>query len=199
MTKGEFEELYLKFRPGLVSLARNTLARNYHTSYSPEDVLQDAVLKVYRILRPDAVPAQVLALLYKAVSHAAIDAIRKQVPMQLGHGGNVMADQWESNGDMVAGAWRENQDTDIDSRATPDDEECWAVLADLADKLHPSYSDVLAVDYCGMTAEEGAALLGVTVSAYKTRLYRARKAAQKIVGPLHLFASLPRPIRRIVR
>jgi RNA polymerase sigma factor (sigma-70 family) len=199
VTKSEFEDLFLRHRLYLLGLAKRVLARTRATTTTPEDVVQEAALKTYRLLDGTQPPGQVVSLLRLATRHVAIDVIRRPNALAMGQGYDAMKAQGIINGTRKEDGSEEQYAAIVDDRSTPDTEETWAVLDSLTAKMSPNHGDALVMDYAGFTAEEAAALLGVTVSAYKSRLYRARKDAQKLVGPLHLFASLPRPVRRIVR
>jgi RNA polymerase sigma factor (sigma-70 family) len=199
VTKGEFEDLFLRHRVYLLGLAKRVLARTISTAMTPDDVVQEAALKTYRLLDGSQPPGQIVSLLRLATRHVAIDAIRRPNALAMGQGYDAARAQGIINGTRKEDGSEEQCAAIVDDRSMPDAEEAWALLDSLTEKMCPNYGDALVMDYAGFTAEEAAALLGVTVSAYKSRLYRARKQAQEIVGPLHLFASLPRPVRRIVR
>lgn len=55
-----------------------------------------------------------------------------------------------------------------------------AVCNEAIDELAIEHADVIRCAYLGLTGPQAAAILGITVSAYKSRLGRARKAAQRL-------------------
>ena len=199
MTKNEFGDLFLKHRASLIAIADGVLSRSRCTSITADDVVQDAALKTMRSMDGSQCAGQLVAILRIATRHVAIDAIRKRTPVQLGDWHEKIKAQEVTNGEANEGGRFDTTENCEDEKATPGETEAWAILEALSLQLHSGYGDVLMLDYCQFSAEDGAALLGLTVSGYKTRLYRARKAAQKIVGPSHLYASFHRNNKRILR
>lgn len=55
----------------------------------------------------------------------------------------------------------------------------WQIMGGLPEP----YQHVWLADVLGYEASEGADMIGITVAAYKSRLYRAREIAKKLLGP----------------
>jgi RNA polymerase sigma-70 factor (ECF subfamily) len=127
----------------------------------PEDALQDGLLAAWRGAGTFRGEASVRSWLFQVVLHASRRRSRRRAGEPARH------DALEDAADVAAG------DPRADERLAA--RETGAALERALASLSPPAAEVLLLrDVEGLSGEETAAVLGVTVAAMKTRLHRAR-------------------------
>lgn len=153
-----------------------------HDPPEAEDVLQDTFLKVFVHLQEFRKESRFSTWLTRIAANEALTrlrrpAMRKQISLDA---------PIEVHGERLAR--RETQDQQDDAEEAYRRLELRTMLSNVSEKLTPSSRMVLALRYeQDVSTEATARLLGLSISAVKTRLLRARLAARQalkeFVGP----------------
>ena len=192
-------KVFLKHRASLLRYAE-TLSRTMR-GVDPEDIIQQAYFQAVRVYRPECGPGGVYTVLGHACRTVALDELRKA--RRYADKSFGAAEAASSRGTTIRGTGPFQAIGFEEALADPlspiEDAEALALMEFVESNLPENYQGVLALRYFGFSQEEAAALMGLTKSAYKSRLYRAKAKAQEILGPAHQFESIPRPNIRIAR
>lgn len=148
-----FGAIHDRYRPRLLAYARQMLGGSRPDA---EDVLQDVLLRAYHALRVDARPLTLRAWLYRVAHNRCIDQLRRPSP--------AAADIFDLN--------RGLQQDPIDAAERRDD--LRRLIEDVRRLPEQQRSALLMREMEGLSYNELAAALGVTVPAVKSLLVRAR-------------------------
>lgn len=153
-----FERLFYEFQGAIVSY----LYRLVGDAAQAEELAQDVFVRAYQALPRLKEGSNYRAWLYRIATHAAYDALRRRrlvhfLPLD------------GQRGDLSASAHTENSAADAVQQALM--------------RLPPEYRVPLVLfSVQGYSTAEIAEMLGISVGAVKTRLYRAREAFRRIYG-----------------
>jgi RNA polymerase sigma-70 factor (ECF subfamily) len=158
-----FEELVNRYENKIFRLTKNITGNQEDA----EDAMQDAFLKAYSHLDGFQGDSRFYTWLVRIAANEALMRLRKRRP------GQVSLDEpIEGDADLIP---REVEDW----RASPEREyaqaEMQRILAEVIEKLEPDYRIVLVLrDLEELSTQETAETLGISVTAVKSRLLRAR-------------------------
>ena len=158
-----FEELVNRYESKIFRLTKN-ITGNHEDA---EDAMQDAFLKAYAHLDGFQGDSRFYTWLVRIAANEALMRLRKRRPGQLS-----LDEPIEGDDDLMP---RELEDW----RPSPEREyaqaEMQGILADAIEKLEPEYRIVLVLrDLEELSTQETADALGISVTAVKSRLLRAR-------------------------
>jgi len=158
-----FEELVNRYERKILRLTRNITGNQEDA----EDAMQDAFLKAYAHLDGFQGDSRFYTWLVRIAANEALMRLRKRRPGQFS-----LDEPVEGDKDLMP---RELEDW----RPSPESEyaqaEMQQILGHAVDKLEPEYRIVLALrDVEELSTQETAEALGISVSAVKSRLLRAR-------------------------
>jgi RNA polymerase sigma-70 factor, ECF subfamily len=158
-----FEELVNRYENKIFRLTRNITGNQEDA----EDAMQDAFLKAYSHLDGFQGDSRFYTWLVRIAANEALMRLRKRRPGQLS-----LDEPIEGDADLMP---RELEDW----RPSPEREyaqsEMQHILAEVIEKLEPEYRIVLVLrDLEEMSTQETAETLGISVTAVKSRLLRAR-------------------------
>jgi RNA polymerase sigma-70 factor (ECF subfamily) len=157
------EEIWREFHDGLLGF----ISRRVPSRETAEDILQDVMLRIHRsaagVERAEAVGAWVHAIARNAIAdHYRSASVRRELA-----GGAAI---------------------DPDGAAEPEDEppdvraELATCIAPLLRRLSPSFREALALtELEGLTQEEAAARVGISLSGMKSRVQRARTQLRQVL------------------
>lgn len=143
--------------------AYNIAYRMVHDPSDADDVVQDAFLSAYRARDRFRGDAQVTTWLYRIVVNAALQKLRKERrPREMAQSGveEVEVPDWTPG----------PEETTLNSELRDQLEEALAALPD------DMRAAVVLRDVEHLSAAEAAAVVGVSLSAFKARLHRGRVA-----------------------
>lgn len=160
---GAFEELVNRYENKIFRLTMNITGNREDA----EDAMQDAFLKAYAHLDGFQGDSRFYTWLVRIAANEALMRLRKRRPGQFS-----LDEPVESDGDLVP---RELEDW----RPSPEREyaqaEMQKILAEVIERLEPEYRIVLVLrDLEELSTQETADALGISVTAVKSRLLRAR-------------------------
>jgi len=149
--------------------------------HEAEDVLQDAFLKAFVHLGEFRKESRFSTWLTRIAANEALTRLRRRGQKRISLDAPI-----EVHGERLAP--RETQDEQDDAEEAYRRLELRTMLSNVIEKLTPSSRMVLALRYeQDVSTEATARLLGLSISAVKTRLLRARLAAREalkeFVGP----------------
>jgi len=165
-----FEELVNRYEGKILRLTRNITGNREDA----EDAMQDAFLKAYSHLDEFQGDSRFYTWLVRIAANEALMRLRKRRPGQFS-----LDEPLESDSDLMP---RELEDW----RPSPEREyahaEMQQILSEAVEKLEPEYRIVLALrDIEELSTQETAEALGISASAVKSRLLRARlKVREKL-------------------
>ncbi|MFB1051613.1 RNA polymerase sigma factor [Paraliobacillus sp. JSM ZJ581] len=140
-------------------------------SYLAEDVVQESFIKAYYHQHNIEDKSKWKAWLKTIVKRTAIDVLRKQQRMQ-----TIPADDWLQNHIII-----ENRCCSYVEEAMEKNIK-YQQITNAIESLNPSLRDVLYLKlHFDLTDKEIAQKLLISISAVKTRLYRARIKLQKLL------------------
>lgn len=169
-----FASLYNQYSRHVYRLA----LRITHDPPEAEDVLQDTFLKVFVHLREFRRESRFSTWLTRIAANEALTRLRRRGQKQISLDAPI-----EVHGERLAP--RETQDQQDDAEEAYSKLELEAILSKVSEKLTPSSRMVLALRYeQDVSTEATARLLGLSISAVKTRLLRARLQTRKRLGEL---------------
>jgi RNA polymerase sigma-70 factor, ECF subfamily len=160
-----FEELVNRYENKIFRLTMNITGNREDA----EDAMQDAFLKAYAHLDGFQGDSRFYTWLVRIAANEALMRLRKRRPGQFSLDEPVES---EGDGDLMP---RELEDW----RPSPEREyaqaEMQTILAEVIEKLEPEYRIVLVLrDLEELSTQETADALGISVTAVKSRLLRAR-------------------------
>ena len=139
-----------------------------HNQQDAEDVLQNAFLKAFTHLEQFRSESRFSTWLTRIAVNEALALRRRGGPTQVSMDGAA-----ESSGEPSAS--REVEDVKDDAEERYSKVEMHAILSEIVQKLEPPLRHVFILRYVQEVSTEGTAkLLGLSVSAVKSRLLRAR-------------------------
>jgi RNA polymerase sigma-70 factor (ECF subfamily) len=159
----DVEAIWREFHDALLGL----ISRRVRSRETAEEILQDVMLRIHRnaagVERADAVGAWVHTIARNAIA----DHYRsKSVRHELATGGEIEPE-----------VVREPEDDPPDVRG-----ELAACIAPLLRRLSPSFREALTLtDLEGVTQEEAAARVGLSLSGMKSRVQRARRQLKEVL------------------
>lgn len=144
-----------------------------------EDAVQDALLSAYRHLDQFRGTAKMTTWLTAIVTNSALAQLRRRPR----HSHVSLNEQINDDQDIFL------SDTLADNRPNPEDEcassESLSFLMQCLSELPPSLQQAFRMHYMdGLTTNEGAQLLNVSVSTMKSRVWRARTRLKRMVSGL---------------
>lgn len=178
MRRGDEEAFSLAVRrywPRLLAVARRFLS----TEQDAQDAVQDAFLSAFRALDRFEEQSRLGTWLYRIVVNASLMKLRSQ-RRKPERSIEDLLPRFKDDGHMVNPAthWAISVDNAADQR------EIQEVVRKAIDQLPESYRTVLLLrDIEERNTEEAANLLGISASAVKTRLHRARQALRTLLDP----------------
>lgn len=169
-----FETLLRVYSPRLLRLARRILGNEDDA----RDVLQDAMVAVYRSIGTFESTAMLSTWLHRIVVNACLMRLRAQRRRPEELDVDEYLPRFQEDGHQVepSVAWSENAQSVLEREELRD-----LVRANIA-RLPDAYRIVLHLrDIEEMSTEETAAILGITKNAVKIRLHRARQALRTLL------------------
>jgi RNA polymerase sigma-70 factor (ECF subfamily) len=158
-----FEELVSRYERKIFRLALN-ITRNTEDA---EDAMQEAFLKSYAHLQEFQGDSRFYTWLVRIAVNEALMRLRKRRPNQVS-----LDEPVETDDDLMP---REVQDWGPSPEKQYAQIELRDILSEAAEKLHPAFGVVFFLrDLEELSTEETAEALGISISAVKSRLLRAR-------------------------
>jgi RNA polymerase sigma-70 factor, ECF subfamily len=157
------EAIWHEFHQGLLGF----INRRVRSRETAEDILQDVMLRIHRqaagIERAEAVGAWVLAIARNAITdHYRSASVRREIA---------------TGSEIDPGASGEQEADTPDVRS-----ELAACIAPLLRRLSPSFREALTLtELDGLTQEEAAARVGLSISGMKSRVQRARRQLKQVL------------------
>lgn len=180
-----FEQAVRRYGPRLLAVARRML----RVEEDARDAVQEAFVSAFRALDTFEGGARVSTWLHRIVVNAALMRLRRQ-----------RRKPEESIDDLLprfdeTGSWGDGGASSATPLELVEGAETRAIVRECIDQLPPSYRSVLLLrDIEELGTDEAAAALGMTASAMKTRLHRARQALRTLlVRRLGAAAPVPSP------
>lgn len=160
---GAFEELVSRYEKKIFRLTMN-ITRNREDA---EDAMQDAFLKSYAHLKDFQEDSRFYTWLVRIAANEALMRLRKRRPNQFS-----LDEPIEGDDDLMP---RELEDWGPSPEQRFAQTEMHEILSEVIDKLEPDFRVVFVLrDVEELSTEETAKTLGISVSAVKSRLLRAR-------------------------
>jgi RNA polymerase sigma factor (sigma-70 family) len=153
-----FRAIHDRYRARLLAYARQMLGP---ARADAEDALQDVFVRAYASLRADGRPVSLRAWLYRIAHNRCIDELRRPAP--------TPAELDPSATPAFAGERRDDPSHELERG-----EELRTLVSDIQDLPEQQRSALLMRELQGLTYEELACALGVTLPAVKSLLLRAR-------------------------
>jgi RNA polymerase sigma-70 factor (ECF subfamily) len=170
-----FEQLVRNYTPRLLRVARRLLGNDDEA----RDALQDAFISVFRSIRSFEAGSRLSTWLHRVVVNAALmklrtrrrhpeEEIEKYLPL------------FQEDGHQIVPSveWMESAETALQRK------EIRQLVRAAIDRLPDTYRTVLLLrDIEEMSTEESAEILGISTTAAKLRLHRARQALRSQLDP----------------
>ena len=170
-----FEQLVRNYTPRLLRVARRLLGNDDEA----RDALQDAFISVFRSIRSFEAGSRLSTWLHRVVVNAALmklrtrrrhpeEEIEKYLPL------------FQEDGHQIVPSveWMESAETALQRK------EMRQLVRAAIDRLPDTYRTVLLLrDIEEMSTEETAEILGISTTAAKLRLHRARQALRTQLDP----------------
>jgi len=170
-----FEQLVRNYTPRLLRVARRLLGNDEEA----RDALQDAFISVFRSIRSFEAGSRLSTWLHRVVVNAALmklrtrrrhpeEEIEKYLPL------------FQEDGHQIVPSveWMESAETALQRK------EMRQLVRAAIDRLPDTYRTVLLLrDIEEMSTEETAEVLGISTTAAKLRLHRARQALRTQLDP----------------
>ena len=171
-----FEQVVRQFGPRMLAVARRFLTNEADA----QDAVQDAFLSAFRGIEGFQEGAKLSTWLHRIVVNAALMKLRTrrrhpETPIE------DLLPKFQSDGHREGAPidWAGAEDTSVLDRETQ------RVIRSKIDELPESYRTVLLLrDIEERSTAETAEALGMTETAVKTRLHRARLALRHLIDPL---------------
>ena len=165
-----FEELVNRYERKIFRLTMN-ITRNREDA---EDAMQDAFMKAYAHLDNFQQDSRFYTWLVRIAANEALMRLRKRRPNQVS-----LDEPIEGDDDLIP---REVEDWGPSPEQRYAQSEMREILSQVIDQLEPDFRVVFVLrDVEGLSTEETAAAVGISVPAVKSRLLRARlKLRQKL-------------------
>ena len=165
-----FEELVNRYEQKIFRLTMN-ITRNHEDA---EDAMQDAFMKAYSHLNTFQEGSRFYTWLVRIAANEALMRLRKRRPNQFS-----LDEPIEGDDDIIP---RDIEDWGPSPEQRYAQSEMREILSQAIDELQPDFRVVFVLrDVEGISTEETAAALGISVAAVKSRLLRARlKMRQKL-------------------
>ena len=165
-----FEELVNRYERKIFRLTMN-ITRNREDA---EDAMQDAFMKAYAHLDNFQQDSRFYTWLVRIAANEALMRLRKRRPNQVS-----LDEPIEGDDDLIP---REVEDWGPSPEQRYAQSEMHEILSQVIDQLEPDFRVVFVLrDVEGLSTEETAAAVGISVPAVKSRLLRARlKLRQKL-------------------
>jgi RNA polymerase sigma-70 factor, ECF subfamily len=169
-----FEQLVRTHGPRMLTVARRFLRNDDDAA----DALQEAFVSAYRSIDKFAAESKLSTWLHRIVVNAALMRLRtrqRKPEVSL----ETLLPQFLDDGHQVKSSmdWPDSSHA-LERRETHE------LVRRLIDQLPDGYREVLLIrDIDGLDTEEAANLLGLSVSALKVRLHRARQALRTLLDP----------------
>jgi RNA polymerase sigma-70 factor, ECF subfamily len=158
-----FEELVNRYERKIFRLTMN-ITRNHEDA---EDAMQDAFLKAYSHLNTFQEGSRFYTWLVRIAANEALMRLRKRRPNQFSLDAPIEGDE-----DIIP---REIEDWGPSPEQNYAQSEMRGILNGVIDRLDPAFRVVFVLrDVEGLSTEETAEILGISVAAVKSRLLRAR-------------------------
>jgi RNA polymerase sigma-70 factor, ECF subfamily len=158
-----FEELVSRYERKIFRLTMN-ITRNHEDA---EDAMQDAFLKAYSHLNTFQEGSRFYTWLVRIAANEALMRLRKRRPNQFSLDEPIQADE-----ELIP---REIEDWGPSPEQNYAQSEMRGILNQVIDQLDPAFRVVFVLrDVEGLSTEETAEVLGISVAAVKSRLLRAR-------------------------
>jgi RNA polymerase sigma-70 factor (ECF subfamily) len=169
-----FEQLVRTEGPRMLAVAKRFLQNDDDAA----DAVQEAFVSVYRSIGNFAAESKLSTWLHRVVVNAALMRLRSrkrkpEVSIE------SLLPQFLADGHQAKSSvkWQETSQS-LERRETLE------LVRRLIDQLPDGYREVLLVrDIDGLNTDEAANLLGLTNSAVKVRLHRARQALRTLLDP----------------
>jgi RNA polymerase sigma-70 factor (ECF subfamily) len=170
--RAAFRGLVEKYQRRAYAVALGVL----HNPDDAKDVCQEAFLKAYSNLASFDGSAQFFTWLYRIVMNLAIDVLRKQ------RGERIELDESSMPAEPDEGGVAPRRLGFDPHRALTDKELRAQLLAALAE-LHPMHREVLVLrEVEGLSYQQMAETIGVSIGTVMSRLFHARRKMQKILA-----------------
>jgi RNA polymerase sigma-70 factor (ECF subfamily) len=165
-----FEELVNRYERKIFRLTMN-ITRNREDA---EDAMQDAFMKAFAHLDNFQEDSRFYTWLVRIAANEALMRLRKRRPNQVS-----LDEPIEGDDDLIP---REIEDWGPSPEQRYAQSEMHEILSQVIDQLEPDFRVVFVLrDVEGLSTEETAAAMGISVPAVKSRLLRARlKLRQKL-------------------
>ena len=164
---GAFEELLRRYEGKVYGLTRS-VTRNESDA---QDALQDTFLSIYRKIGTFKEAASLSTWIYRIAINAALMKVRRRRPEERTIPLDEFQPQYDERGHraVIQPDWPVRGDEMLERR------ELAELLRESIGALPPDYRSVFVLrDQEGLSTQEAAAVLDLSVSAIKSRLHRAR-------------------------
>ena len=171
---GAFGQLMLEYQNKIYRLAR----RMTETDEDAEDVLQEAFIRAFKSLSGFKGESKFSTWLYRITVNLALMKLRKKKLDAVSLDERVATDEGTVQ--------REIEDETLDPLAELIESESMGVLDEAIDELPRNYRAVFVLRHVeGLSTEETAKIVGISVPAVKSRLHRTRiLLREKLLGHL---------------
>lgn len=170
-----FEEVVRAYSPRLLAVARRFLPEESDA----QDALQDAFLSAFKAMRTFEGTARLTTWLHRIMVNACLMKLRSRRRRPERPIGDMLPEFLpDGHQTTPTRGWRHIEQDSLETAELRD------LIRAKIDELPDSYRVVLLVrDIEELSTEETATLLGISVSAVKTRLHRARQALRELLEP----------------
>lgn len=170
-----FERIVRDYSPRMLAVAKRFLTRDEDA----QDAVQEAFLSAFRALGSFQGDARLATWLHRITVNACLMKLRSARRRPEGQIDDLLP-KYRDDGHKseATAAWAVTVDTAVDDRETR------RLVRSAIEKLPESFRTVLLLrDIEEKSTDETASLLGLTESAVKTRLHRARLALRNLLDP----------------
>jgi RNA polymerase sigma-70 factor, ECF subfamily len=170
-----FDEMVRTYSPRLLAVARRFLPEEADAL----DALQDAFLSAFKALKSFEGTSRLATWLHRITVNACLMKLRSRRRRPERSIGDLLPEFLaDGHQKRPASAWR------APGQAAMETTELRRLVRAKIDELPEDYRVALLVrDIEGLSTEEAATLLGISTSAVKTRLHRARQALRELLEP----------------
>ncbi len=169
-----WREVFETLMPQLLGYATRMLGNRQNA----EEVVQEALVSVYRAIDNFEGRASIKSWMFKAVHHRAIDELRRRRRYTLANEEEVDHHAFGPDGRWVQppGSWEDAMGARLDAR-----EMTKVVGREIENLSHDHREALLLKEVHGLSTQEICDTLGITPANFRVRLHRARRALRKAV------------------
>ncbi len=152
----------------------NVIYRLIEDQQEAEDLTQDTFVNAHRAFQSFRGDSQVYTWLYRIAVNLTKNRLERKARRNQAHGYSLDAPLQLDHEDQL---WLEVEDWSQCPHQVIENRELGQLLATEVSRLRPEYKEVVILrDYEGLSYEQIAQVLGCSIQAVKSRLFRARSA-----------------------